>query len=91
MGKYLPRTASDDELVGRTTMIKRVRNQLMFANTLPDRWLRVAVAVAEQGPSDACARYWRGRGALCVSGSAPGSKKTFTLIDRRGVEARGGA
>jgi len=72
-------------------MIKRVRNQLMFANTLPDRWLRVAVAVAEQGPSDACARYWRGRGALCVSGSAPGSKKTFTLIDRRGVEARGGA
>jgi len=56
-------------------MTRRVRNQLMFANTMPDRWLRVAVAVAEQSPSDACARYWRERGALSSSEPAQALKK----------------
>ena len=44
-------------------MIKRARTQQMFANTQSDRWLRVAVAVAEPVPGDACARYWQARGA----------------------------
>ena len=56
-------------------MTKRVRNQLMFANTMSDRWLRVAVAVAEQNPSDACARYWQGRATLPMLEPAQGSKK----------------
>lgn len=56
-------------------MTKRVRNQLMFANTMSDRWLRVAVAVAEQSPSDACARYWQGRATLPMLEPAQDSKK----------------
>jgi hypothetical protein len=55
-------------------MIKRVRNPLMFANT-SDRWLRVAVAVTEQGPNDACQRYWRSRGTAPVLESTPGLKR----------------
>jgi len=56
-------------------MIKRVRNPLMFANTSPDRWLRVAVAVTEQGPNDACLRYWRSRGTAPVLEPTPGLKR----------------
>lgn len=56
-------------------MTKRIRNQLMFANTTSDRWLRVAVAIAEQSPSDTCARYWQGRAILLVLEPAQGSKK----------------
>ena len=56
-------------------MIKRVRNQPVFGNTMSDRWLRVAVAVAEQSPSDACARYWLGRAAIPMSEPMQGSKK----------------
>ena len=48
-------------------MIKRIRNQEMFTNTPSDRWLRVAVAVAEPTPADACAKYWQARGAAQLS------------------------
>lgn len=56
-------------------MTKRARNQEMFTNTQSDRWLRVAVAVAEQTPSDACARYWQGRAALPQLEPVQGLKK----------------
>jgi hypothetical protein len=56
-------------------MIKRIRNQEMFTNTQSDRWLRVAVAVAEPAPNDACAKYWQGRGAAPMSGTVKSVKK----------------
>jgi hypothetical protein len=56
-------------------MIKRARTQQMFANTTSDRWLRVAVAVAEPAPSDACARYWQARAALPMLESVTGPRK----------------
>ena len=56
-------------------MIKRARTQQMFANTQSDRWLRVAVAVAEPAPSDACARYWQSRAGLPMLESVKGSRK----------------
>jgi hypothetical protein len=56
-------------------MIKRARTQQMFANNTSDRWLRVAVAVAEPAPSDACARYWQGRAALPMLESVKSSSK----------------
>lgn len=56
-------------------MIKRAGTQQMFANTTSDRWLRVAVAVAEPAPSDACARYWQARAALPMLESEKGSRK----------------
>lgn len=56
-------------------MAKRDRNQPMFANVPSDRWLRVAVAVAEPSPSDICARYWKGQAALPVLEPARGLRK----------------
>ena len=56
-------------------MIKRIRNQEMFTNTQSDRWLRVAVAVAEPASSEACAKYWQARGSAPMSGTAKSVKK----------------
>jgi hypothetical protein len=56
-------------------MIKRIRNQEMFTNTSSDRWLRVAVAVAEPTPADTCAKYWQGRGAGSMSSTMKSVKK----------------
>lgn len=56
-------------------MIKRAHTQQMFTNTPSDRWLQVAVAVAEPAPSDACARYWQGRATLPMLGSVKGVGK----------------
>ena len=56
-------------------MIKRARTQEMFSNTQSDRWLRVAVAVAEPVPGDACARYWQARGAAQMLEAVKDPKK----------------
>ena len=56
-------------------MIKRIRNQEMFTNTLSDRWLRVAVAVAEPTPADTCARYCGIPGAAPMSDAVKSVKK----------------
>lgn len=56
-------------------MTKRNRNQLIYANTLPDRWLRTAVAVAEPDLTGVLLRCWRKSQAIPVAESAPGSKK----------------
>ncbi len=57
-------------------MIKRIRNQEMFTSTLSDRWLRVAIAVAEPVPAGVCAKYWQ------ASSGAPTSELVKSVKKR---------
>ena len=56
-------------------MVKRNRNQLIYANTMPDRWLRTAVAVAEPDLTAVFLRCWQGSQRMPVAEPAPGSRK----------------
>ena len=56
-------------------MIKRNRNQLIYANTMPDRWLRTAVAVAEPDLTAVFLRCWQGSQRAAVTEPEQGSKK----------------
>ena len=56
-------------------MVKRNRNQLIYANTMPDRWLRTAVAVAEPDLTAVFLRCWQGSQRMPVAELAPGTKK----------------
>jgi hypothetical protein len=57
-------------------MVKRNRNQLIYASNLPDRWLRTAVAVAEPDLA-AFVRCWQGSQRMPVAQPLPApAKKT---------------
>ena len=56
-------------------MIKRNRNELIYANTMPDRWLRTAVAVAEPDLTSVFLRCWQGSQRVPVAAPLPGAKK----------------
>jgi hypothetical protein len=57
-------------------MVKRNRNQLIYANNMPDKWLRTAVAVAEPDRAGALMRSWQASQRMPVAADAtPGAKK----------------
>lgn len=57
-------------------MVKRNRNQLIYANNMPDRWLRTAVAVAEPDLTAVLLRCWQGTQRIPVALPAPAKKIT---------------
>jgi len=57
-------------------MIKRNRNQLIYATSMPDRWLRTAVAVAEPDPAGVLLRCWQGSQRMPVAEPSREAKKT---------------
>lgn len=56
-------------------MVKRNRNELIYANNMPDRWLRTAVAVAEPDMTAVFLRCWQGSQRMPVAEPMQGSKK----------------
>jgi hypothetical protein len=56
-------------------MVKRNRNQLIYANNMPDRWLRTAVAVAEPDMTAVFLRCWQGGQRMPAAEPVQGSKK----------------
>ena len=54
-------------------MVKRNRNQLIYASNMPDRWLRTAVAVAEPDLTNAFLRCWQGSQRMPIPQPAIGA------------------
>jgi hypothetical protein len=69
------KSVHEDARVGERAMTRRNRNQLIYANTMPDRWLRTAVAVAEPDLTGVLLRCWQGSQRIPVTEPGQGSKK----------------
>jgi hypothetical protein len=57
-------------------MVKRNRNQLIYANNMPEKWLRTAVAVAEPDRTGTLMRAWQVSQRMpVVADATTGTKK----------------